>query len=135
MEIRDKLSEVGLKSTPQRRLVYEIMQNLCHANIDEIIQKVQSVSPNITLSTIYRILDSFCTVGLLSKIDHPSGKTFFDKSSSEHYHIITSNNKIIDFEDSELSVLIRERIKDSIDPTEEIQRISIQIVTKKKIII
>lgn len=36
MEIRNKIKAVGLKATPQRRAVYEVMQELGHSSIDEI---------------------------------------------------------------------------------------------------
>ena len=60
MEGTDKIREAGLKLTPQRKAVYEAMTELRHAPIEEIISSVQSKDKEITLSTVYRILDSFC---------------------------------------------------------------------------
>lgn len=131
MEIREKIKAVGLKATPQRRLVYEVMQELCHAPIDEVIPRVQSVSPDVTISTLYRILDSFCSAGLLSKIHHPNGKSYFDISTQEHHHIFNSLGSIMDFEDEQLSELIRTNIKHKVGSDETIVKIQIQVITTK----
>ena len=39
MEIREKIKAAGLKATPQRRAIYEIMREVCHCPIDEIIAR------------------------------------------------------------------------------------------------
>ena len=73
--------DAGLKITPQRKVVYEVMMELRHAAIDEIIKCVQSKDNQITISTIYRILDSFCKANLLSLVFHPEeGKIYYDLS-------------------------------------------------------
>ena len=75
------IKNAGLKITPQRKVVYEVMMELRHAAIDEIIKCVQSKDNEITISTIYRILDSFCKANLLSLVFHPEeGKIYYDLS-------------------------------------------------------
>ncbi len=64
MESTEIIKNAGLKITPQRKVVYEVMMELRHAAIDEIIKCVQSKDNQITISTIYRILDSFCKANL-----------------------------------------------------------------------
>lgn len=64
MESTEIIKNAGLKITPQRKVVYEVMMELRHAAIDEIIKCVQSKDNEITISTIYRILDSFCKANL-----------------------------------------------------------------------
>lgn len=110
MEISKKLKAFGLKATPQRRLVYKVIMELRHAPIDEMIVKVQSANPNITVSTIYRIMESFHSAGLLSKVNHPDGKTYFDITPTEHHHIFNSLGEIIDFEDTEVTELIYSKL-------------------------
>lgn len=58
MESTEIIKNAGLKITPQRKVVYEVMMELRHAAIDEIIKCVQSKDNEITISTIYRILDT-----------------------------------------------------------------------------
>ena len=81
MESTEIIKNAGLKITPQRKVVYQVMMELRHAAIDEIIKCVQSKDNEITISTIYRILDSFCKANLLSLVFHPEeGKIYYDLS-------------------------------------------------------
>ena len=111
MDIGTIINEAGLKATPQRKMVYELMTELGHSSIDEIIVRVQKQSPEITLSTIYRILDSFCKAGLLSKMNHPSGKCYYDITVGEHHHVFR-DNEITDYIDPELTALIKNHLKE-----------------------
>jgi Fe2+ or Zn2+ uptake regulation protein len=132
MTIVEIIKKTGLKTTPQRKMVYELMTALRHGSIDEIIAGVQQQNPEITISTVYRILDSFCEVGLLSKLKHPNGKWFFDITTSDHHHVFT-NIGIIDYTDPELTELIKNRLQDTtLFKHLDIEKISIQIITNNK---
>ena len=128
MEIIKILNEAGLKATPQRKTIYRLMTELCHSPVDEIIAKVQQQNSGITVSTVYRILDTFCKAGLLSIMNHPGGKRFYDITPADHHHIFM-DNKIIDYIDSELTTLIKNHLKEkSFKNLDSIEKISIQIV-------
>ena len=131
MNTGEKIRKAGLKATPQRKLVYTIMTELCHSPIDKIIERVQQQNPEITVSTVYRIMDSFCEAGLLSKTKHPNGKFYFDIIPAEHHHVFT-NDEIIDFIDPELTEMIKERLNGDLLKHLEIEKISIQIIAKQK---
>lgn len=130
MCIQNKIKAAGLKVTPQRKLIYEIMQELGHSSIDELIARVKMRNADMTVSTVYRIVDSFYQVGLLSKFIDPSGKTIFDIRVGEHHHIFTAEDTIKDLEDDQLTEMIRQRLTAKIPVNEEIDRISIHIITK-----
>ena len=132
MNTSDKLRSKELKATPQRKLVYEIIEELGHASIEEIIIKVRQINEEITVSTIYRILNSFCDHNLLAKVNHPNGKTYYDINMHEHHHIITSEQELIDIDDPELTQIIRERVLKQIGTENEINKISIHIMMSKK---
>ena len=127
MNTSDKMRSKGLKATPQRRVVYDIVGELCHASIEEIITKTQETNSEITVSTIYRILNSFCDHDLLAKLNHPNGKTYYDINMHEHQHIITSEQVLID-----LTQFIRQRVLEQIGATNQIDKITVQIMTSQK---
>ena len=132
MNIGEIIKESGLKATPQRKMIYELMMELAHSPIDEIIAKVKQQDPEITLSTVYRVLDSFCKAGLLSKINHPNGKCYYDITPLEHHHVFI-DNEMIDYIDPELTGLIKNHLKKkSFKHSNTIEKISIQIIVNNK---
>lgn len=127
VESIENIKNAGLKVTPQRKAVYEAMMELRHATIDEIIKYVQSKDSEITVSTIYRILDSFCKASLLSLVFHPEmGKSYYDITVTEHHHIF-EGQQIMDYMDDGLTELIRQYLKDNIFASVDINKIQVQI--------
>jgi Fe2+ or Zn2+ uptake regulation protein len=131
MNIGEIIKESGLKATPQRKMIYEAMLELRHSTIDGVITKVRQENPGITLSTIYRILDSFCKSGLLSIMNHPNGKCYYDITSVAHHHLFM-NDEIIDYIDPKLTELIKNRVKDELHKDLDIEKVSIQITVNNK---
>lgn len=128
-----RIKEAGLKLTPQRREVYEAMMQVRHATVEDIIERVQSRNKEVTVSTIYRILDSFCSANILSFIYHPdTGKCYYDITVAEHHHLFDGTT-IDDFADSELSRLIREYLERKNFSVEEIGKIQVQVTLKKNV--
>ncbi len=129
----NRIKEAGLKLTPQRREVYEAMMQLRHATVEDIIERVQSRNKEVTLSTIYRILDSFCAANILSFIYHPdTGKCYYDITVAEHHHLFDGTS-IEDYADTELSQLIRTYLESKHFTEEEIAKIQVQVTLKKNV--
>jgi len=131
MNIGDIIKKAGLRATPQRKMIYEIMTELGHGSIDEIITRVQQQHPEITISTVYRIMDSFCMAGLLSRLNHPNGKCFYDITSTAHHHVIRGD-QVIDYIDPELTDMIKNHLKGDLFKQSNIEKISIQITITHK---
>ena len=131
METVTKIRDAGLKVTPQRKNVYEVMMRLRHATVDEIIAGVQKKDSGMTLSTIYRILDSFCKAGILSLVCHPgTGKCYYDICVTEHHHLFYGA-EVTDYMAPELTGMIREYLlRRNFDPR-EIEKIQVQITLNK----
>lgn len=132
MNTIDKIKASGLKATLTRVIIYDIVKQAGHCSIDEIVKTAHQQISKVTLSTVYRVLDSFCEAGLLSKFSHPDGKVIYDITTSEHGHIFDSAHTITDMADPELMDIISRHIKEKISDNEEIDKISIQIITRKK---
>ena len=128
METIDNIKLAGLRITPQRKAVYEAMMELRHASIDEIIKKVQSKDGEMTVSTIYRILNSFCTANLLSNIFNPdAGKSYYDITGAEHHHVF-KGEQVMDYMDDELTAMIRKYLKNKNFASEDIEKVQVQII-------
>lgn len=128
METIDNIKLAGLRITPQRKAVYEAMMELRHASIDEIIKKVQSKDGEMTVSTIYRILNSFCTANLISNIFNPdAGKSYYDITVAEHHHVF-KGEQVMDYMDDELTAMIRKYLKNKNFASEDIEKVQVQII-------
>lgn len=131
MESTARIKKAGLKLTPQRKMIYEAMMQLGHASIEEIVSLINSRGTELTISTVYRILDSFCKANLLTLVTHPeTGKCYYDITVGEHNHLF-AGQKIIDYEDSGLSQMIRKYLDSKGDIPGEINKIQVQIIMKK----
>ena len=131
METINRIREAGLKLTPQRKAVYEAMIELRHAPIETIISFVQSKDKEITLSTVYRILESFCKANLLSLVCHPeTGTCHYDITVHEHHHMF-DGPQIMDYDDPELTQLIRQYLADKQLDSTDIDKIQVQITLNK----
>ncbi len=128
MEATDKITEAGLKVTPQRKAVYEVMMELRHAPIEAIISRMQSKGIDMTLSTVYRILDSFRKAGLLSQLCHPhTNQCYYDITAHSHHHLY-AGQQIIDYEDPELTQLIRQYLEQKNRISDKIADIQVEIM-------
>ena len=126
--ITQAIKTAGLKVTPQRRMVYEVMQELRHASVDTVIEKVRERNPDITVSTIYRILDSFCKAKVLSSVGNSAdGKQYFDITVGNHHHLF-DGQKIADYDDPELTRLIYRYLAGKLPGDTNIDKIQVQII-------
>ena len=79
----------GRKITPQRRAIFEtLIQDDSHPTAEEIYQRVWSVLPDISRTTVYNTLHELVAVGALTEVEDLSeGGTRYDTSTSQHHHL------------------------------------------------
>ena len=127
MEGIEKIKNAGLKLTPQRIAVYNVMEKLKHAQLETIVFHLKSQDTTLTLSTVYRILESFCNAGVLSQVCHPeTGESYYDITVEEHHHIFKGEN-ILDFDDKELTQIVKDYVKTKRPDLHDIEKIQVQI--------
>lgn len=111
--IRDKLKEKGLKVTPQRVAIYEAIIKLKnHPTAENIIDYIKINHPNISVGTVYKVLDSLTENNLLKKVKTERDIMRYDAVFSNHHHLYCSEtDRIEDFEDEKLNELINDYFK------------------------
>ena len=107
-EISIQLSEKGLRVTPQRIAILEAVLKLNnHPTAENIIEYIKKNHPNISVGTVYKVLDSFVEKGLLEKVKTAKGIMRFDPKLKTHHHLYCNEtDKIMDYEDEKLDKLI-----------------------------
>ena len=74
--LAQRLADSGLRSTPQREVVYNVLLNKRdHPTADEVFARVKSEMPNISLATVYNCLEFFVQRGLVRQVNFERGAT------------------------------------------------------------
>lgn len=107
-EIAGKLAEKGLRVTPQRIAVLSAVITLDnHPTAEKVIEYIKQNHPNISVGTVYKVLDSFVENNLLRKVKTESGIMRYDPLLSNHHHLYCKeSDRIEDYEDEKLDQLI-----------------------------
>lgn len=111
--IREQLKQKGLKVTPQRVSIYEAVVKLKnHPTAEKIIDYIKKNHPNISVGTVYKVLDLLVENQLLKKVKNEKDIMRYDAIMKQHHHLYcTETERIEDFQDSELDKLITEYFK------------------------
>lgn len=131
-EIRDKLIGKKLKVTPQRLAIYEAIVKLNnHPTADDIANTIKLDHPNIAIGTIYKVLDSLVSTGLVKKVNTEKDVMRYDAVLENHHHLYDSgSDRISDYYNDEINELLLEYFRKNKIPDFEIGEIKLQIVGK-----
>ncbi|RUM28775.1 MAG: transcriptional repressor [Aquifex sp.] len=84
-----KCKEIGLKITPQRLAVYEVLlKSYNHPTVEEIYEEVKKMYPYVSLATVYRTLETLEKIGLVKRVCFWGNSARYDANTSEHHHLI-----------------------------------------------
>jgi Fur family transcriptional regulator, ferric uptake regulator len=79
----------GLKLTPQRRLIVDIIHDAeGHLTAEDIITNVQNRMPGVNKSTIYRTLDILEKAGCVYKSETQDRFIYHHAEEGHHHHLI-----------------------------------------------
>jgi Fur family peroxide stress response transcriptional regulator len=85
--LAQRLADSGLRSTPQREVVYEVLlKKRDHPTADEVFARVKSEMPNISLATVYNCLDFLVQRGLVRQVNFERGATRYCPNLHPHAH-------------------------------------------------
>ena len=79
----------GMKATPQRVVVYRIIQDReGHMTADEVLAAAGRELPNVSLPTIYAALQVLEELDLVRRVVSLGGPTLFDSRPIPHHHAV-----------------------------------------------
>lgn len=87
--IRDRLHERGLRWTPQRRTLVDVLARTSgHVTGAELVEQCRALDPTTTPSTVYRTLDVLEDLGLIRHHHGVDGREEFHvQPIAEHGHL------------------------------------------------
>ena len=79
----------GLKATPQRLAVFKALEgNRSHPSAEDIYKIIHKDFPTVSLTTIYRTLETLVQMGELAELQLVKGFRNYDPDTSHHHHIV-----------------------------------------------
>lgn len=83
------LREKGLKVTPQRIAVYNMLIGTTeHPNAETIYKTLEPANPTMSLATVYKTLDYFKQLGLVQELNVGDSSSRYDAMVKCHPHTV-----------------------------------------------
>ena len=130
--IINKLTERGLKITPQRMVILEAISSLKnHPSAENIIEFVRRNHPNISVATVYKVLDVLVENQLIKMVKTDRDVMRYDAILESHHHIYCSDSdRIEDYFDDDLNKLLGDYFKKKQIPGFKVEDIKLHIIGK-----
>lgn len=81
--------ERGLKVTPQRACIFEVLHdNHHHPNAESVFVQAQRRMPTMSLKTVYQTLNDLAQMGQIQQLDLGTGAARFDPNVTPHSHLV-----------------------------------------------
>ncbi|HEX7654919.1 MAG TPA: Fur family transcriptional regulator [Verrucomicrobiae bacterium] len=85
--LTEHLGATGLRLTPQRQQVYDVLlQKRDHPTAEEVFIRAKKAMPEISHATVYNCLDALVKSGLARQVKVDRGATRFCPNMVEHGH-------------------------------------------------
>ena len=116
MSCLEVLKGKGLKLTPQRRLIVDVIHEAqAHLTVEEIIGCVQARMRGINKSTIYRTLELLEEAGCVYKSELGDHSIYHHAEEGHHHHLVCSQcRKTMDCDD-DLFAPVKRTVGDKYD--------------------
>jgi Fur family ferric uptake transcriptional regulator len=110
--LAERLHRVGQRATPQRLVILGALELGAHLSADEVFARVEPLLPGVNRSTVYRTLELFRDLGLVSMTDLGGGARVFELIDAPHHHLICHRcGAILELDDALVGPL-RDAIRD-----------------------
>jgi Fur family peroxide stress response transcriptional regulator len=128
-DIRNSLSEKGLKVTPQRMRILEAIHKLKnHPTAEQILTYIRKHDPNIGSGTVYNVLDILVQNGLIKKVKTEKDVMRYDGIVENHHHLYCREcDYIEDYTNKKLDDLLKKFFEENKIDNFKIDEIKLQI--------
>ncbi|MGH3759788.1 Fur family transcriptional regulator [Actinophytocola sp.] len=87
-QLRKTLHRRGMRMTPQRQLVLDALLELEHATPEQVCQQVQTRTPTVNITTIYRTLELLESLGIVRHTHLGHGAPSYSVHEHGHVHLV-----------------------------------------------
>lgn len=111
-----RFRETGLKITPQRLSIFELLLgNRNHPSAEDIYREILKVHPSISFTTVYKTLQTLRDMGELQELSINSERAHYDPDISEHAHTFCRSCKQIDDLENALDTTFLMKLPEELD--------------------
>ncbi|MDD2321093.1 MAG: transcriptional repressor [Geobacteraceae bacterium] len=98
----------GLALTIQRRAIFDALASRTdHPTVDQVYEDISEKLKGVSRTTVYRVLETFVSIGVATKISNPESKARFDADTKRHHHLTCiACGKVLDLHDPTLDNLV-----------------------------
>ncbi len=117
MESLKILKDKGLKATPQRIALIEVLLEHPHLDIEAIHDRLREKIPSISVATIYNNLKALQNAGIVREVKIPFHKPLYEVDLVYHIHAVCKRCgriKDVNVDYRELFSKFRDMVKDEI---------------------
>jgi Fe2+ or Zn2+ uptake regulation protein len=107
----------GLKITSQRALILEIIRHgQGHLDADEVYRRARKKQPRLSLSTVYRTLQTLKRLGLVDEVHFDEDHHHYEvKPATEHHHLVCLGcGRVVEFQ-YPLARLVKKNVPEAKD--------------------
>jgi len=99
-DIIEQLRRCGLRATGQRLAILRALrEDTSHPSAEEIFRRLSGSFPTLSLSTVYKTLQTLAAMGVLTTIDNGTGKQRFEGQPDPHHHAVCNYcGRVIDID-------------------------------------
>jgi Fe2+ or Zn2+ uptake regulation protein len=92
-QLTDLFRERGLRVTPQRQMIFGLLQgNDSHPTVESLYEQAQADMPTMSLKTVYQTVHDLEALGEVSVLDLGTGTFRVDPNvEDEHHHLVCSS--------------------------------------------
>lgn len=113
-QLAARLRAIGQRVTPQRLLILSAFSHPGeHLTAEEVFDRVGPLAPAVNRSTVYRTLELFRDLGLITETDLGGGVRHFELLDGDrHHHLICRHCGGMLLVEDELVAPLRERVRE-----------------------
>jgi Fe2+ or Zn2+ uptake regulation protein len=92
-QLTDLFRERGLRVTPQRQMIFGLLQgNHSHPTVESLYERAQAEMPTMSLKTVYQTVHDLEALGEVDVLDLGTGSLRVDPNvEDEHHHLVCSS--------------------------------------------
>ncbi len=130
-DLKARLTDKGLKVTSRRVSILEAIIELHHPTAEEILRYIRKKYPDTATATVYKALNVLVEKEVINRVNTDKDIYRYDAIMESHHHLYSSEiSRIEDYNDEELSGIVRKYFEKKRIPGFRVEDIQIQIIGK-----